>query len=54
MKTTATKYGKYYREENNGMFCFITDDRLVKCPTRQGIIFQMQTLYQLNGKRKIN
>lgn len=54
MKTIQTRYGKYSREDNNGMFYFITDDRIVKCPTKQGIIFQMQTLYQLNGKRKIN
>lgn len=54
MKTIRTKYGKYSREENNGLFYFITDDRIVKCPTKEGVLFHMRTLYLLNGKRSIN
>ena len=53
MKTFRTKKGNYFIDLNN-LFCFYICDKLHKFDNVRACKICMDTLYQLNGKKKIN
>jgi hypothetical protein len=52
-KINKTQKGNWFRDED-GFYCFYCDGVKSKHPSLMGMKFHMDTLYKLNGKRKIN
>ena len=53
MKTIKTKKGNYFKDLDN-QFCFYLFDKLYKFDNLRACKNCMDTLFQLNGKNKIN